>query len=107
MAPLGLLFYQGTLFPESYRNQLFVAQHGSWNRSVPHGYRVVMLKFKKGLPVSEQIFADGWLKVDGTVIGRPVDLLELKDGSLLVSDDYSGLIYRISATTMTLKDAQP
>lgn len=96
MAPLGLHFYQGNAFPELYRNQLFVVQHGSWNRSVPHGYRVVTLRFKNGLPVSEQIFADGWLKPDGTVMGRPVDLLELKDGSLLISDDYSGLIYRIS-----------
>ena len=97
MAPLGLLFYQGTSFPEAYRDQLLVAQHGSWNRSVPHGYRVVMLKFKKGQPVAEQVFAEGWLKSDGTVTGRPVDLLELKDGSLLISDDYAGLIYRVSA----------
>lgn len=96
MAPLGLLFYQGTAFPESYRQQLLIAQHGSWNRSAPHGYRVVMLKFKAGRPVSEQVFAEGWLKSDGTVSGRPVDLIELKDGSILVSDDYSGLIYRIS-----------
>ncbi|MEY4684253.1 MAG: hypothetical protein RLZ25_712 [Pseudomonadota bacterium] len=107
MAPLGLLFYQGTAFPESYRHQLLVAQHGSWNRSAPHGYRVVMLKYKKGLPVSEQVFAEGWLKSDGTVIGRPVDLLELKDGSLLVSDDYSGLIYRISVSSSHSNDAAP
>lgn len=99
MAPLGLLFYQGTAFPASFRHHLFVAQHGSWNRSVPHGYRVVILKFKRGLPVSEQVFAEGWLKSDGTVMGRPVDLLELKDGSILVSDDYTGLIYRISAVS--------
>jgi len=98
MAPLGLLFYQGDSFPAPYKGQLFVAQHGSWNRSVPHGYRVVTLRFKKGEPVAEQIFAEGWLKPDGTVMGRPVDLLELKDGSLLISDDYSGFIYRISAT---------
>ena len=97
MAPLGLLFYEGTSFPEAYRDQLLVAQHGSWNRSVPHGYRVVMLKFKKGQPVAEQVFAEGWLKSDGTVTGRPVDLLELRDGSLLISDDYAGLIYRVSA----------
>lgn len=107
MAPLGLLFYQGAEFPEAFRGQLFVAQHGSWNRSVPHGYRVVMLRFKNGQPVSERIFAEGWLKSDGSVIGRPVDLLELKDGSLLVSDDYSGLIYRISATKTGVRGKNP
>ena len=107
MAPLGLLFYQGSAFPEPFKGQLFVAQHGSWNRSVPHGYRVVMLRFKKGEPVAEQIFAEGWLKPDGTVMGRPVDLLELKDGSLLISDDYSGLIYRISATPQRERKEMP
>lgn len=104
MAPLGLLFYQGTSFPASYHHQLLVAQHGSWNRSERHGYRLVILKFRKGFPVSEQVFAEGWLKSDGTVMGRPVDLLELKDGSLLVSDDYSGLIYRISAIPSPSED---
>ncbi|MEN9680190.1 MAG: hypothetical protein RLZZ627_83 [Pseudomonadota bacterium] len=107
MAPLGLLFYQGSAFPERFRGQLLVAQHGSWNRSVPHGYRVVMLRFKKGQPVSEEIFAEGWLKADGSVMGRPVDLLELKDGSLLVSDDYSGFIYRISAKTTNDRGMSP
>lgn len=106
MAPLGLLFYHGTAFPASYQQQLLVVQHGSWNRSSPHGYRVVMLKFKKGLPISEQVFAEGWLKSDGTVIGRPVDILELKDGSILISDDYSGLIYRISAESSPRKEKE-
>jgi len=66
-----------------------------------------MLRFKKGQPVSEEIFAEGWLKADGSVMGRPVDLLELKDGSLLVSDDYSGFIYRISAKTLNDRGISP
>lgn len=96
MAPLGIRFYRGQQFPKSYHNQLFVAQHGSWNRSTPHGYRVALLTFKWGKVVSEQVFAEGWLGKDGKAIGRPVDILELADGSILVSDDLAGVIYRIS-----------
>ncbi len=96
MAPLGIRFYSGDQFPQPYQNQLFVAQHGSWNRSIPQGYRVVLLKFKNQNIVSEQAFINGWLKADGEVIGRPVDILELADGSLLVSDDKLGIIYRVS-----------
>lgn len=95
MAALGMRFYQGKQFPSNYKNQLFVAQHGSWNRSEPQGYRVALVKFKQGVPVSEQVFIDGWLTRDGNVLGRPVDILELPDGSLLISDDTSGLIYRV------------
>ncbi|NOQ13409.1 MAG: sorbosone dehydrogenase family protein [Methyloprofundus sp.] len=98
MAPLGMRFYRGQQFPESYHQQLFVAQHGSWNRSTPHGYRIALLKFKQGKVVSEQIFAEGWLGKDGKAIGRPVDILELTDGSLLVSDDLAGVIYKITYT---------
>jgi glucose/arabinose dehydrogenase len=96
MAPLGMRFYRGQKFPENYRQQLFVAQHGSWNRSTPHGYRIALLKFSLGKVISEQIFAEGWLGKDGKAIGRPVDILELPDGSLLVSDDHAGVIYRIN-----------
>lgn len=96
MAPLGIRFYRSDAFPERYRRQLFVAEHGSWNRSVPQGYRIVAVKFNNGTPVSEQVFAEGWLTKDGTVLGRPVDILEMPDGSLLVSDDHLGVIYRIS-----------
>jgi glucose/arabinose dehydrogenase len=96
MAPLGMRFYRGQKFPENYRQQLFVAQHGSWNRSTPHGYRIALLKFKQGKVISEQVFAEGWLGKDGKAIGRPVDILELPDGSLLVSDDHAGVIYRIN-----------
>ena len=95
VAPLGIRFYTGKQFPESYQNQLFVAQHGSWNRSQAQGYRVVLLRFKNGIPVEEQVFAEGWLKADGTAWGRPVDIIQLADGSLLISDDQNGAIYRI------------
>jgi len=95
VAPLGLRFYRGGQFPPSYQGQLFVAQHGSWNRSIPQGYRVVLVKFKGGKPVADEVFADGWLQANGDVLGRPVDILELADGSLLVSDDQQGAIYRI------------
>lgn len=96
MAALGIHFYQGKQFPAQYRSQLFVAEHGSWNRSQPHGYRVVAVHFDKDRAVSEQVFADGWLEKNGHVIGRPVDILEAGDGALLVSDDHAGVIYRIS-----------
>jgi glucose/arabinose dehydrogenase len=96
VSPLGLHFYRGKGFPANYRHQLFVAQHGSHDRSTPVGYRVVMLQFENGKPVAEQVFAEGWLQADGKVLGRPVDILELGDGSLLVSDDQRGVIYRIA-----------
>ncbi len=95
VAPLGIRFYTGAQFPPPYRGNLFVAQHGSWNRSQPIGYRVVRLVFENGRPVKEHVFAEGWLRPDGKVMGRPVDVLELPDGSLLVSDDLRGVIYRI------------
>jgi len=95
MAPLGMRFYRGGQFPAEFKNQLFVAEHGSWNRTEPQGYRVVLVKFKEDKPVSEQVFIDGWLSKDGNVYGRPVDILEMPDGSLLVSDDKLGVIYRV------------
>ncbi|GAB6142265.1 sorbosone dehydrogenase family protein [Methylosoma difficile] len=98
IAPLGLRFYLGKQFPPEYQQQLFVAQHGSWNRSKPQGYQVAMVKFVGGMPVAEHSFISGWLSQDGTVLGRPVDLLTLPDGSLLMSDDMNGLIYRVAYT---------
>jgi len=95
VAPLGLRFYRGKHFPTEYKNQLFVAEHGSWNRSEPQGYRVALIKFNQGKPVSEQAFISGWLTQDGKVLGRPVDILEMPDGSLLISDDMLGVIYRV------------
>lgn len=96
VAPLGLRFYRGTQFPQSYRDQLFVAQHGSWNRSKPQGYRIVLVRFQNGRPVADEVFAQGWLDSNDDASGRPVDILELADGSLLVSDDQAGALYRIS-----------
>ena len=97
VAPLGVIFYTGTMFPEEYRGQALIAEHGSWNRSRKIGYRVSMVRMNGSQPVAYEVFADGWLQ-DEVVSGRPVDLLELRDGSVLVSDDQSGVIYRISYT---------
>lgn len=96
VAPLAVRFYTGDMFPKEYRNDAFVAQHGSWNRSTPVGYRVMRIKFDdKGSVIGKVVFADGWLQQE-KAWGRPVDLLQLPDGSLLLSDDYQGVIYRIA-----------
>ena len=95
-APLGIHFYQSSQFPEHYHHQLFVAQHGSWDRSTPDGYRIALVKFKQGKPVSEEVFISGWLTKDGKVLGRPTDILEIADGSLLIADDKRGVIYKVS-----------
>ena len=97
VAPLGIVFYDGGQFPQSYVNRLFVVEHGSWNRSTPVGYRITMLNFDGGEP-EYQVFADGWLSDDGEVWGRPADIVVAPDGSLLVSDDRAGAIYRIFHT---------
>ncbi len=97
VAPLGLKFYTGTMFPASYHKQLFIAEHGSWNRSDPIGYRITLVRMVDGQAVSYETFADGWLQ-DGESWGRPVDLLLLPDGSMLVSDDKGGRIFRITYT---------
>lgn len=95
-ANLGIDFYDGSMFPAEYRNDAFVAQHGSWNRSEPVGYRIMRVRFDEaGNAIDRQVFADGWLDGD-TTIGRPVDIEELPDGSILVSDDFADVIYRIS-----------
>ncbi|NOT83693.1 MAG: sorbosone dehydrogenase family protein [Methylococcaceae bacterium] len=96
MAPLGMRFYTGTQFPAHYKNQLFVAQHGSWNRTKPQGYRVVSLTFKAGKPISEAVFIDGWLTDKSEILGRPTDILQLPDGSLLIADDTLGVIYKVT-----------
>lgn len=99
-APLGLRFYQGDMFPAKYKNNLIVAQHGSWNRTQQAGHIGYQLRFVdvEGDKVSSsEIFADGWLdKEANKSIGRPVDVLELPDGSLLVSDDGANCIWRIT-----------
>lgn len=96
-APLGLAFYSGASYPEAYRGDLFIAFHGSWNRSVPTGYKVVRLPFEDGEPADAVVdFATGWLDHEtGEASGRPVDVLVGGDGALYVSDDKGGFIYRI------------
>lgn len=95
VAPDGLRFYRGKMFPSDYRNRLFIAQHGSWNRSRKSGYRVISVSLKDNRPDRVEVFAEGWKQGEDNW-GRPVDLLELPDGSLLVSDDYANAIYRIT-----------
>jgi glucose/arabinose dehydrogenase len=94
-APLGLTFYSGEQFPEAYRGDLFIAFHGSWNRTVPTGYKVVRVPMDGDEPGSVEDFATGWLREDGSRWGRPVDVLTAPDGSLLISDDSEGFIYRV------------
>jgi glucose/arabinose dehydrogenase len=97
VAALGIRFYTGNLFPAEFRNQAFIAEHGSWNRATPIGYRVSLVQFdENGKAISYTDFASGWLQKDGKVLGRPVDIQQMPDGSILVSDDYSGVIYRIT-----------
>ncbi len=95
VAALGMRFYTGHTFPAKYRGGVFIAEHGSWNRSKPIGYRVTYVKIEGGRATSYEPFAEGWLK--GSVAsGRPADVLVMPDGALLVSDDKAGRIYRIS-----------
>jgi glucose/arabinose dehydrogenase len=97
VAALGLHFYRGRMFPEDYRHDALVAQHGSWDRTEPIGYRVMHVAFDaSGRPTGSDVFIDGWLGNDGRAWGRPVDIAELPDGSLLISDDEAGVIYRVT-----------
>ena len=93
-APLGIKFYTGTMFPEKYRGRIFVAEHGSWNRDDPIGYRVMMARRDGDRIIDYRPFAEGWLQ-NGESWGRPVDLLVLPSGAMLVSDDKGGRIFRI------------
>jgi len=96
-ADLGMSFYTGRMFPAKYRGGVFAAEHGSWNRTTPIGARIVFTPFHHDGGVGPTgVFAQGWLAPDGRYIGRPVDVEPLPDGSLLVSDDYAGALYRIS-----------
>ena len=96
VAALGMRFYTGKMFPENYRNQIFIAEHGSWNRSTPIGYRVAVARPGAQGEKRIETFAEGWLAPNGKAWGRPVDVLVMPDGALLVSDDQAGAIYRIS-----------
>jgi glucose/arabinose dehydrogenase len=95
VAALGLNFNTGKMFPAEYRNQLFIAEHGSWNRSQKSGYRVALVTLADNKVASDTVFIDGFLQ-DGVVVGRPVDIGFLPDGSMLVSDDFKGRVYRVT-----------
>jgi glucose/arabinose dehydrogenase len=97
VAALGMRFYTGAQFPAEYRNQIFIAEHGSWNRSTKIGYRVMLVRLNGNDAVSYEPFAEGW-KQGEQVWGRPADVEVMPDGSLLVSDDHAGCVYRISYT---------
>lgn len=94
VASLGMRFYTGRQFPAQYRNRIFIAEHGSWNRSKKIGYRISMVTLEGNRAVGYDTFASGWLQGE-SAWGRPADVLVLPDGSLLVSDDHAGAIYRI------------
>ena len=95
-APLGMRFYTGNMFPKSYKNAIFVARHGSWNKSRKFGGDVVSVKLNKdGTVKSVEPFITSFLE-NNSYIGRPVDVMQMKDGSLLLSDDWNGAVYRIT-----------
>jgi len=95
-APLGMRFYNGGKFPPEFKGDLFIAFHGSWNRSEKTGYKVVRVQMEDGLPVSIEDFVSGWLMPDETRWGRPVDVEISPDGSMFVSDDFQGIVYKIT-----------
>jgi glucose/arabinose dehydrogenase len=95
-ADLGMMFYSGRMFPAEYQGKIFVAQHGSWNRTVPVGARIMLSTVKADGTVTSVPFAEGWLDENGEYLGRPVDVAQMRDGSLLVSDDLNGALYRIT-----------
>jgi glucose/arabinose dehydrogenase len=95
VAALGLTFYTGEMFPQPYQGQIFIAEHGSWNRTEKSGYRIVLVRLDaEGMVTGSEVFASGWLQGQDNW-GRPNDVLQMPDGSLLVSDDQAGVIYRI------------
>ncbi len=95
-ADLGMEFYEGSMFPAKYKNAIFSAQHGSWNRTTPVGARVMVTMIDDEGNATIEPFAEGWIDENGEYLGRPVDVAELRDGSILVSDDLAGALYRIS-----------
>lgn len=95
VAALGMKFYTGEMFPSTYRGDIFIAEHGSWNRTTPIGYRITRIQMRNDRAVVYEVFAEGWLQ-GREAWGRPVDILVMPDGALLVSDDRAGAIYRIT-----------
>jgi glucose/arabinose dehydrogenase len=96
VAALGMRFYTGNMFPAEYKNRIFIAEHGSWNRSTPIGYQVMMVTLEGDKAVKYEPFATGWLQSNSELIGRPVDVIVAADGSLLISEDKNGVIYRVT-----------
>ncbi|MFS4455424.1 PQQ-dependent sugar dehydrogenase [Maribacter sp. 2304DJ31-5] len=97
VAPLGVQFATGAMFPKAYRGHAFIAEHGSWNRSKKSGYRITLVKLENNKAIGYETFIEGWLDDETQeAFGRPVDLLFLKDGSMLISDDFGDAIYRVS-----------
>jgi glucose/arabinose dehydrogenase len=97
VASLGMRFYTGSMFPGTYRDNIFIAEHGSRNRSKKVGYRVVrVITNPDGSNARQEVFAEGWLQPGETVWGRPADVQPMPDGSLLISDDYAGAVYRVT-----------
>ena len=92
---LGMKFNTGSMFPEQYKNQIFIAEHGSWNRSKPIGYRIMVATIDGNAVTGYKPFIEGWL-TNGEAWGRPVDVLFLKDGSMLISDDHANAVYRVT-----------
>lgn len=97
VAALGMKFYRGNMFPPEYKNKVIIAEHGSWNRSTPIGYRLTTVDVNNDKVTNYHDMVTGWLEGD-TAWGRPVDIAELPDDSLLISDDNAGAIYRLSYT---------
>lgn len=97
VAPLGMRFYNGSMFPDSYKNSMIIALHGSWNRTNKSGYQVMMANLDGDEVSAYEVFAEGWLNETlQEAWGRPVDVLELADGSILISDDFASVIYRVT-----------
>jgi glucose/arabinose dehydrogenase len=105
VAAIGMRFYTGQMFPPEYRNQIVIAEHGSWNRSQPLGYRVMVVRLDGTRAISYQPLVEGWLRgirstrgqmAIGDAWGRPADVLVMPDGALLVADDEGGVVYRVS-----------
>ena len=100
-APLGMAFYTATMFPEEYRGNIFLALHGSWNRSVPTGYKIIRVKLNdKGEPQGTEDFITGWIKPGetkkGVWMGRPVGIVVGPEGAMYISDDSAGMVYRVT-----------
>jgi glucose/arabinose dehydrogenase len=95
IAPVGMMFYTGDMFPSPYKNRIFIANRGSWNKTQKIGYSITTVTLAMGQPPKHEVFAEGWLQ-NNQPWGRPTYFHQMKDGSLLVSDDYAGAIYRIS-----------